>query len=38
MSLGAVAYLNKPVDWSVLLDIVQQTCRRNAQSKSQKSA
>ena len=28
MSLGAVAYMNKPVDWNVLLDIIRQTCRR----------
>ena len=28
MSLGVSAYLNKPVDWNVLLDIVRQTCRR----------
>lgn len=37
MSLGAVAYMNKPVDWNVLLDIVRQTCRRT-QDKSQISA
>jgi signal transduction histidine kinase/CheY-like chemotaxis protein len=28
MSLGVSAYLNKPVDWNVLLDIIRQTCRR----------
>jgi CheY-like chemotaxis protein len=37
MSLGAAAYMNKPVDWNVLLDIVRQTCRR-AQDNSQISA
>lgn len=29
ISLGVSAYLNKPVDWNVLLDIIRQTCRRN---------
>jgi len=28
ISLGVSAYLNKPLDWSVLLDIIRQTCRR----------
>ncbi|WP_455209437.1 ATP-binding response regulator [Kaarinaea lacus] len=28
MGLGATAYLNKPVDWNVLLDFIRQTCRR----------
>ena len=28
MSLGVSGYLNKPVDWNVLLDIIRQTCRR----------
>jgi len=35
MTLGASAYLNKPVDWNVLLDIIRQTCRRvEAQKKA----
>ena len=38
MSLGAAAYLNKPVDWNVLLDIVRQTCRRLNTSQQQASA
>lgn len=38
MSLGAAAYLNKPVDWNVLLDIIRQTCRRIHASKQQASA
>lgn len=28
MSLGVSGYLNKPLDWNVLLDIIRQTCRR----------
>lgn len=35
MSLGVSGYLNKPVDWNVLLDIIRQTCRR---SEAQKKA
>ncbi|WP_455199796.1 ATP-binding response regulator, partial [Kaarinaea lacus] len=38
MSLGAAAYLNKPVDWNVLLDIIRQTCRRIQSSQQQASA
>lgn len=35
MSLGVSGYLNKPVDWNVLLDIIRQTCRRvEAQKKA----
>lgn len=33
MSLGVSGYLNKPVDWEVLLDIIRQTCRRVEASK-----
>jgi signal transduction histidine kinase/CheY-like chemotaxis protein len=38
MQLGAAAYLNKPVDWNVLLDIIRQTCRRIYNSQQQASA
>jgi len=38
MNLGAAAYLNKPLDWNVLLDIIRQTCRRTAASQHQASA
>jgi len=38
MSLGVAGYLNKPVDWNVLLDIVRQTCRRIHSSQQQASA
>jgi len=38
MQLGTAAYLNKPVDWNVLLDIVRQTCRRNYAAQQQASA
>jgi len=38
MTLGASAYLNKPLDWNVLLDIIRQTCRRMGSSQHQASA
>jgi DNA-binding response OmpR family regulator len=38
MQLGATAYLNKPVDWNVLLDIIRQTCRRAYAAQQQASA
>lgn len=38
MQLGAAAYLNKPVDWNVLLDIIRQTCRRVHTAQQQASA
>ncbi len=38
MQLGATAYLNKPVDWNVLLDIIRQTCRRVYAAQQQASA
>ncbi|MCI0505799.1 MAG: ATP-binding protein [Gammaproteobacteria bacterium] len=38
MRLGVTAYLNKPVDWNVLLDFIRQTCRRAYKSQKQASA
>jgi signal transduction histidine kinase/ActR/RegA family two-component response regulator len=38
MSLGVDGYLNKPVDWNVLLDIIRQTCRRIHSSQRKESA
>ena len=38
MSLGAAGYLNKPLDWSVLLDIIRQTCRKIEATKHKASA
>lgn len=37
MSLGVSAYMNKPVDWNLLLDIIVQTIRKQESLKQQAS-